>query len=219
MENKLAKKLAQLSVCAEMVEYTEFEPVESEKKANGGRLVTVEFTKSNGNKEKKELCVVYSKYRVVWEGDCYIYLPTLQFSTPKREVYMITPDGNKGHQLVHIGPRITLGNIFQTKGAATAVFNYYSEKRKDGYPVFRIDDKENMPLGKKVRARVVIQEKENEKGLQLIVDCFVYSCTTPAKDPGTEKFLAVQKFLPAGFKAHKIFNIEGEDRKVFVCEK
>ncbi len=217
-QTSVQKKMDKAEKCAVLGDYVSFEKISNNGKP--GHYI-FKFTRRDGKEEEKELCIVDSKYKLLWEGDCDIYLPTLQFASPKGEVYMLTPNpkGDTSHQIVYIAPRWSLANIFQTKGAASLVLNYYAKPDKTGFPSFMITDEDNMPLGRKVRAEVRIQEKKNEKGRQTIVDCFVYLATEPARDPEKVKFMTVQKIAPTGFKTVKTFNIEGEDRKVFICEK
>ena len=124
-----------------------------------------------------------------------------------------------GSNVTLVASRWSLANVYQTKGPATLVINYYAQRTKNLDPLFSIDDFRNMPLGKKVAAEIVIQEKKNEKGRMLIVDVFVFPLGEQAKMSKGAKFLAVQKDLPSGFKALKEFEVAAETRKVFVCER
>ncbi|HNX10635.1 MAG TPA: hypothetical protein PKI61_00640 [bacterium] len=208
----IQKKLALAHQCAKRAGYVDFKPIEATEK-EGHYLVDC-YRRKGGRPERKEMCVVKSAYTEIWRGICEVYLPTIQFLTPKPEVYMIV-----GSNVTLVASRWSLANVYQTKGPATLVINYYAQRTKNLDPLFSIDDFRNMPLGKKVAAEIVIQEKKNEKGRMLIVDVYVFPLGEQAKMAKGAKFMAVQKDLPSDFKSLKEFEVASENRKVFICER
>jgi len=185
------------------------------------RLENGHYEVTFADNRTEEVALVQSSYKTLFSGDCNVYLPPLAGLTPKKYNLMLAKTGGEHGQsnLNLIGPRLTVGNSMQLKAKnATLVCNYYAEVGKDQMPLFQINDPAGMRLGKKVTAKVFIRLKENEKGNQIIIDCYVYSYID-CKEPKTNLLLCVQKNKPEGFKVEYETKIVGEDRKVFVCKR
>jgi len=167
----------------------------------------------------EEVAVVRSSYKTLFSGVCNVYLPPLAGLTPKKYNLMLVKTGgpNGESNLIYIGPRLSVSNSMQLKTKnASLVSNFYAEAGPDQFPLFQINDPIAMPLGKKVTAKVYIHLKENEKGSQIIVDCYVFAS---GKAPKTDLLFCIQKNKPEGFEMVREIPVAGEDRKVFICKR